>query len=42
MAQLAGQATSLRGMCVRTAARVADSWIVASGLFMLGWALRVT
>jgi len=42
LALLAGQATSLQALWARTAARVAGSWIAASGLFMLGWALRAT
>ncbi len=42
LALLAGQAASLRAMWARTTARVAGSWIAASGLFMLGWALRAT
>ena len=42
LALLAGQAASLRAVWARTAARVAGSWIAASGLFMLGWALRAT
>jgi len=42
LALLAGQTASLRAMWARTTARVAGSWIAASGLFMLGWALRAT
>jgi urease accessory protein len=38
---LAGQATSLRVPWARVAVRVAGSWIVAIGLLMLGWAMRV-
>ena len=37
---LAGQVTSIRAAWVRIVVRVAGSWIVASGLFMLGWAVR--
>ena len=32
----------LRAHCARIAVRVAGSWIAASGLFMLGWAMRAT
>jgi len=42
LALLAGQAAYLRTTWARTAVRVAGSWIAASGLFMLGWALRAT
>jgi len=42
LALLAGQAASLRALWARTVARVAGSWIAASGLFMLGWAMRST
>jgi len=42
LALLAGQAASLRALWARTAVRVAGSWIAASGLFMLGWAMRAT
>jgi urease accessory protein len=38
---LAGQAASVRVPWARVAARVAGSWIVAIGLLMLGWAMRV-
>jgi urease accessory protein len=38
---LAGQAASVRVPWARVAVRVAGSWIVAIGLLMLGWALRV-
>ena len=38
---LAGQAASIRVLWVRVAVRVAGSWIVAIGLLMLGWAMRV-
>ena len=37
---LAGQVASVRAEWARMAVRVAGSWIVASGLFMLGWAVR--
>ena len=39
-ALVAGQVTSLRAPWTRIAVRVAGSWIAASGLLMLGWALR--
>jgi len=35
-----GQVTSVRALWARIAVRVAGSWIAASGLFMLGWAIR--
>jgi hydrogenase/urease accessory protein HupE len=38
---LAGQAASMRVPWARVAVRVAGSWIVAIGLLMLGWAMRV-
>jgi urease accessory protein len=38
---LAGQAASVRAHWARVAVRVAGSWIVAIGLLMLGWAMRV-
>jgi urease accessory protein len=38
---LAGQAASVRVTWARVAVRVAGSWIVAIGLLMLGWAMRV-
>jgi urease accessory protein len=38
---LAGQAASVRVPRARVAVRVAGSWIVAIGLLMLGWAMRV-
>jgi urease accessory protein len=38
---LAGQAASVRVRWARVAVRVAGSWIVAIGLLMLGWAMRV-
>jgi urease accessory protein len=38
---LAGQAASMRLRWTRVAVRVAGSWIVAIGLLMLGWAMRV-
>jgi urease accessory protein len=38
---LAGQAASMRVPWARVAVRVAGSWIVAIGLLMLGWAIRV-
>jgi len=38
---LAGQAASVRALWARVAVRVAGSWIVAIGLLMLGWAMRV-
>jgi len=40
LALLAGQAASLRALWARTVARVAGSWIAASGLFMPDWAMR--
>jgi urease accessory protein len=39
---LAGQAASVQLQWARVAIRVAGSWIVAIGLLMLGWALRVS
>jgi hydrogenase/urease accessory protein HupE len=39
-ALVAGRVTSLRAPWTRIAVRVAGSWIAASGLLMLGWALR--
>ena len=38
---LAGQAASMRIPWARVAVRVVGSWIVAIGLLMLGWAMRV-
>jgi|HubBroStandDraft_6_1064221.scaffolds.fasta_scaffold569006_2 hydrogenase/urease accessory protein HupE len=38
---LAGQAASVRVPWARVAVRVAGSWIVAIGLLMLGWAMRL-
>jgi hydrogenase/urease accessory protein HupE len=38
---LAGQAASIRVLWARVAVRVAGSWIVAIGLLMLGWAMRI-
>jgi urease accessory protein len=38
---LAGQAASVRLRWVRTAFRVAGSWIAAIGLLMLGWAMHI-
>jgi hypothetical protein len=38
---LAGQAASVRIPWMRVAVRVAGSWIVAIGLLMLGWSMRV-
>jgi urease accessory protein len=38
---LAGQAASMRVPWARVAVRVVGSWIVAIGLLMLGWAMRV-
>jgi urease accessory protein len=38
---LAGQAASVRIRWARVAVRVAGSWIVAIGLLMPGWAMRV-
>jgi hydrogenase/urease accessory protein HupE len=40
VALLAGNVAAVRVPCVRIAVRIVGSWIVASGLFMLGWALR--
>jgi urease accessory protein len=40
VALLAGNVASVRAPWVRTAVRVVGSWIAASGLFMLGWAMR--
>jgi hypothetical protein len=37
---LAGQVTSVRATWARIVVRVAGSWIAASGLFRLGWAVR--
>jgi len=37
---LAGQVTALRSAWARIVVRVTGSWIAASGLFMLGWAVR--
>jgi hypothetical protein len=37
---LAGNVAAVRAPWVRLAVRVAGSWITASGLFMLGWALQ--
>jgi hydrogenase/urease accessory protein HupE len=37
---LAGQVTSLRLAWARIVVRVAGSWIAATGLLMLGWAVR--
>jgi urease accessory protein len=39
---LAGQAASMRVRGARIVVRVAGSWIVAIGLLMLGWAMRVS
>jgi urease accessory protein len=39
---LAGQASAVHFPWARVAVRVAGSWIVAIGLLMLGWALRVS
>ena len=39
---MAGQAASVHLQWARVAIRVAGSWIVAIGLLMLGWALRVS
>jgi urease accessory protein len=41
MSILAGQTVTARVRWARVAVRVAGSWIVAIGLLMLGWALRV-
>jgi urease accessory protein len=38
---LAGQAASVHVPWARAAVRVAGSWIVAIGLLMLGWTMRV-
>jgi urease accessory protein len=38
---LAGQGASVRVAWARVAVRVAGSWVVAIGLLMLGWAMRV-
>jgi urease accessory protein len=38
---LAGQAASMRARWARVVVRMAGSWIVAIGLLMLGWAMRV-
>jgi urease accessory protein len=38
---LAGQAATVRVPWARVAVRVAGSWIVAIGILMLGWAMRV-
>jgi urease accessory protein len=38
---LAGQASAVHVPWVRVTVRVAGSWIVAIGLLMLGWAMRV-
>jgi len=35
-----GNAATLRALWARVVVRVAGSWIAASGLFMLGWAVR--
>jgi len=32
----------VRALWARIAVRVGGSWIAASGLFMLGWVVRVT
>jgi hydrogenase/urease accessory protein HupE len=37
---LAGRVVSVQTFAGRIAVRVAGSWIAASGLFLLGWALR--
>ena len=39
---LAGQTCAVHVRWVRVAVRVAGSWIVAIGLLMLGWAMRVS
>jgi hydrogenase/urease accessory protein HupE len=39
---LAGQSASVRAAWARIAVRVAGSWIVAIGIFMLGWMFRAT
>jgi urease accessory protein len=39
---LAGQAASMRVRGARIVVRVAGSWIVAIGLLMLGWVMRVS
>jgi urease accessory protein len=40
VAIIAGNTTALKAHWARIAVRVAGSWIAASGLLMLGWALR--
>lgn len=40
VAFIAGHVARVRAPLARLAVRVAGSWIAASGLFMLGWALR--
>ena len=40
VALIAGNITALKAHWARIAVRVAGSWIAASGLLMLGWALR--
>jgi urease accessory protein len=40
VALIAGNTTALKAHWARIAVRVAGSWIAASGLLMLGWALR--
>jgi urease accessory protein len=40
VAIIAGNTTALKAHWTRIAVRVAGSWIAASGLLMLGWALR--
>jgi hypothetical protein len=40
VALLAGNVVALKAGWARVAVRVIGSWIAASGLFMLGWALR--
>jgi urease accessory protein len=40
VALIAGNVAAVRAPWVRIAVRVVGSWIAASGLFMLGWALR--
>jgi urease accessory protein len=39
-ALLAGRVVSIQTFAARIVVRVAGSWIAASGLFLLGWALR--
>lgn len=39
---LAGQIASLRADWMRIAVRVAGSWVVATGMLMLGWSMRGT